>query len=100
MIHPPDDAPNVRPDVLPGDSRVDLEVPDGRLALDQVAVVLGIEHRDVDVVAGEGTDVVERVEEQHRLELGAIAVYAPQHEGAAAPRDRASGFHAGRLEVL
>jgi hypothetical protein len=56
------------------------------LALDEIAVVLRIEDRPLDVLAGEGADDVERLPERDGQELLAVAVRPVQDGEAAVPR--------------
>src|SRR6266516_1100927 len=79
--------------------RVHLEVAHGRLALDEVAIVLGEEHRDLDVLARERLHVVERPEEEDGLELRAAVDRAAEHERAAAATERAGRAHPALLEI-
>src|SRR5687768_15202006 len=65
----------------------DVEVRDAILALDEVAVVLGIEYRALELPAGEFADRVERVPERDEHELGAIAFDASQCDRAAVSGD-------------
>src|SRR5581483_1494713 len=78
---------------------VHLVVRDAELALDEEAVVVGEEHRALDVVAREGADVVERVEEEDRLERRAVALAPAQHERAAGAGERTRAAHSRLLEV-
>jgi len=55
---------------------IDLVVGRTEFALDQIAIVLRIEDGLLDVVAGEGPHILERVEQEDRLELRAVAVGA------------------------
>jgi hypothetical protein len=55
--------------LLGHDVDVGFEVPHVELALGQVAVVLGEEHRRIELGTGERLYVGERVEKQDRLEL-------------------------------
>ena len=62
---------------------VDLVVAHGELSIDEIAVVLGEENGRLEVVAGERAHVLQRVEEDDRLELRSAALHAPEDEGAA-----------------
>ena len=77
----------------------DLVVLDGQVALDEEAVVLGIEDRGLDVVAREAADRVQRVPEREGDELGPVAVFAAQHPRAAVARGRGVGGQAGLADV-
>src|SRR3954451_263137 len=61
----------------------DLVVGRRQVALDQVAVVLGIEDRRLVVIAGERLDRVQRVPQREHHELRQLARVAAQHPGAA-----------------
>jgi len=67
-------------------ARHDLVVLDRELALDEEVVVLGIEARPLDIVAGEGADVVERAPERERGEACELSVVAAQQQRAEVAR--------------
>src|SRR5581483_4844209 len=75
-------------------------VVDREIALDEVAVVLREEARALELVAGEGADVLERVEEEDGHELGAAAADAAEDERAAGAGQLPCRLHAAALEVV
>src|SRR5829696_2046653 len=68
-----------------GDVVGDVVVRDARLAVDEIALVLGVENRGFDLLAGEGADRIERVPQRQGDELGGAPVVVAQEPGAAVP---------------
>ena len=80
--------------------RVHLEVDGPQVALQQEAVVLGVEDGGLVVLAREGLDRLDRVPEREHHELRALALVAPQHPGAAVARRRHIAGDPGLLHVV
>jgi hypothetical protein len=58
-------------------------VTDGQVALDQVLVVIEVEDRLLDVLAGKGLDRGSGLPQAYRDDLGAVTVHPPPHPGPA-----------------
>src|SRR5215831_19494314 len=77
-----------------------LIVADGQVAFDQELLVIRIEDRRVDVLAGEAFDRCSRFPQAHRDELGTVTLDPPQQPGAAVAGRALVAFDAGPLHVL
>src|SRR6516162_2976575 len=77
----------------------DLIVVRGKVALDQEPVILGVEDRYLDVLAGEALDRLPGIPEAHGDELGPIALDSPERPGAAVPRRLPVALDTGLLDV-
>src|SRR5207302_7010461 len=78
----------------------ELVVRDGELALDEEALVLRVEDGDLDVLAGEALDGLQRLPEGERHELGALAFVVAQDPGAPVTGCRAIFGDSRSLEIL
>src|SRR5262245_26663178 len=82
------------------DRRLDLVMVDGQVAIDQITVVLRIEHRLLRLRPGERGYRIHRVPEREHDELAAVPDIAAQHERGPVARCARVAGHAGGLHVL